>query len=148
MSSSIDKFNVLMMEFLNKIVNKFPGEWEGISKLKKYILWGSILIKTDPIKCSYFFMRGCECYKHQIENRDESFFIGSPDINCEANKYGASFTSECGFSFYWGQFSETSKVAIWDYIQSLYILGDLIIATDPNRFNKFNNEYKTTISNE
>ena len=78
---------------------------------------------------------------------DEAFFINNTAIKNKIN----SFSIEIGINKYWKELTDRTKTAIWDYIQSLFLLGELIISNDPTEFNKIRNsnvqDYKEEISN-
>tara|TARA_B100000927_G_scaffold276220_1_gene256818 strand:+ start:2335 stop:2811 length:477 start_codon:yes stop_codon:yes gene_type:complete len=142
MTTSIDKFNSLLNEFIDKIINKYPNE--SLNDYKKAF----VLLKiTSPSTPSSLFMAGCVDYKKQIKTRDEAFFINNDAIKNKIN----SFSIEIGINKYWKELTDTTKTAIWDYIQSLFLLGELIISDNPTEFNKIRNssvqDYKEEISN-
>lgn len=145
MSSEIEKFNTLFEEFLEKIISKFPYE-----KLKTYHKCFKILKRTSPSSPVNLFMAGCIDYKTQIRNRDDMFFLKDALINDRAKNFG-NFTEDCGLDKYWDELTHSTKKAIWDYIQSLFVLGEIIVNKDKSLFDKYNNmyaaDYKTEISN-
>lgn len=142
---SVDKFNFLFNEFLDKIINTFPN-----SKLKSYKRGFLVLKLTSPTTPVNLFMAGCVQYKNEIKTRHESFFIKSGEVKTAVNNFGGNFTDDCGLAFYWDKFSETTKTAIWDYMQSLFMLGEIVINKNPSEFTRFSNlysgDYKKEIS--
>ena len=44
--------------------------------------------------------------------------------------------------------SKNTKKAVWDYIQSLFVLGEIIINNNNDLFNKYNNLYLTDYKKE
>jgi hypothetical protein len=145
MSTELEKFNKLFEEFLEKIISKFP-----YARLKTYYKCFKILKTSSPSSPVNLFMAGCVDYKTQIKQRDDVFFLKDPLVNSRAKNFG-NFTEDCGLDKYWGELSASTKKAIWDYIQSLFILGEIIVNKDKELFNKYNNmyasDYKTEISN-
>jgi len=146
-SAVIDKFNFLFGEFLDKIINKFPG-----NKLKSYKRGFSVLKFSSPSTPVNLFMAGCITYKEHIRERNETFFLRNDDINGTLNNsFGGNFGEESGLSNYWEQFTDSTKTAIWDYLQSLYMLGEMVITENPKEFCKFNTlqskDYKSEIAN-
>jgi hypothetical protein len=95
-------------------------------------------------------MAGCVDYKTQIKQRDDLFFLNDELVNSRARNFG-NFTQDCGLDKYWDQLTPSTKKAIWDYIQSLFILGEIIVNKNKELFNKYNSmyasDYKTEISN-
>ena len=142
MTTGIDKFNTLFNEFIDKIINKYPEA--SLSEYKKAF----VLLKiTSPSTPASLFMAGCIDYKNEIKNRDEAFFINSEAVQNKIN----NFSIEIGINKYWDELTDTTKTAIWDYIQSLFVLGELIITNDPVEFNRIRNsnvqDYREEISN-
>tara|TARA_Y100000361_G_scaffold144674_1_gene152958 strand:- start:5319 stop:5795 length:477 start_codon:yes stop_codon:yes gene_type:complete len=142
MTINIDKFNTLFNEFIDKIINKYPDA--SLSEYKKAF---TLLKIASPSTPASLFMAGCIDYKDEIKHRNEAFFINSETIKDKIN----SFSIEIGINKYWNELTDTTKTAIWDYIQSLFLLGELIIKQNPSEFNKIRNssvqDYKEEISN-
>lgn len=144
-TKEIDNFNKLFEEFLEKIISKFP-----YARLKTYHRGFKILKTTSPATPANLFMAGCVDYKAQIKQRDDNFFLKSKSINDTAKNFG-NFTEDCGLDTYWNELTPPTKKAIWDYIQSLFVLGEIIVNKDKTLFNKYNNmyasDYKSEINN-
>lgn len=142
MSNPNDKFLYLFEEFLNKILLICPNV--RLSNYKKGFLALKIASPATPVN---LFMAGCLDYKIYIKNRDENFFINSEQVK----KSVTNFTDDFGINQHWNNFSDASKTAVWDYIQSLFFLGEIIINNKPKEFHKFSNlysnDYKQEISN-
>ncbi len=145
MSTELEKFNILFEEFLEKIISKFP-----YAKLKTYLKCFKMLKTSSPSSPVNLFMAGCVDYKTQIKQRDDLFFLNDELVNSRARNFG-NFTQDCGLDKYWDQLTPSTKKAIWDYIQSLFILGEIIVNKNKELFNKYNSmyasDYKTEISN-
>tara|TARA_B100000686_G_C16218128_1_gene678796 strand:+ start:31 stop:507 length:477 start_codon:yes stop_codon:yes gene_type:complete len=141
MTTNVDKFNTLFNEFIDKIINKYPNA--SISEYKKAF---TLLKIASPSTPANLFMAGCIDYKDEIKNRDEEFFINSNTVLDKIN----SFSIEIGINKYWKELTDTTKTAIWDYIQSLFLLGELIIKNNSSEFDKLRNsniqDYKKEIS--
>jgi len=144
-TKEIDNFNQLFAEFLEKIISKFQSE-----KLKTYYKGFKILKSTSPDTPSNLFMAGCIDYKTQIKQREDVFFLKSKSINETAKNFG-NFTEDCGLDVYWNELTPSTKKAIWDYIQSLFVLGEIIVNKNKDLFSKYNDmyssNYKTEIDN-
>lgn len=134
-SKEILKFNSLLEELLDKMISKFQNE-----KLKSYRRFFIMMKSIQPRTPVNIFMSGCVDYKHQISTRDDIFFMTNSDIK-EKSKYFGNFTDDCGLSSYWNQLSDKTKNAIWEYIQTLFVLGEIIINKDPVLFDKYNAMY-------
>lgn len=139
------KFNELFEEFLEKIITAFPN-----NKLKTYRRGFLILKSTSPSVPVNLFMAGCVDYKREIVARNDSFFLANKKIQERANMFG-NFTEDCGLDSYWNELSSTTKKAVWDYVQSLFVLGEIIIGKDEDLFKKYNSlyvsDYKKEINN-
>lgn len=144
-TKEIDNFNKLFEEFLEKIISKFP-----YARLKTYYRGFKILKTTSPATPSNLFMAGCIEYKAQIKQRDDAFFLKDKNVKDRAKNFG-NFTEDCGLDTYWNELTPTTKKAVWDYIQSLFVLGEIIVNKDKTLFAKYNNmyasDYKSEINN-
>jgi hypothetical protein len=144
-TKEINNFNKLFEEFLEKIISKFP-----YARLKTYYRGFKILKTTSPATPANLFMAGCVDYKSQIKQRDDAFFLKDKNVNERAKNFG-NFTEDCGLDTYWNELTSTTKKAIWDYIQSLFVLGEIIINKNKTLFDKYNNmyasDYKSEINN-
>ena len=69
--------------------------------------------------------------------RDEVFFLTDSSITNLSNKLG-NFTTDTGLSYYWRNLTSKTKTAIWDYIQSLFVLGEIIINKNKETFERYN----------
>lgn len=142
MTSEISKFNNLFEEFLEKIITAFPN-----NKLRTYRRGFLILKSTNPSIPVNLFMAGCINYKKEIIARNDSFFLKDKTISEKANVFG-NFSDDSGLDTYWDQLSPTTKKAVWDYVQSLFVIGEIIIGKDKCLFNKYNSMYATDYKNE
>ena len=144
-TKEIDNFNKLFEEFLEKIISKFP-----YARLKTYYRGFKILKTTSPATPANLFMAGCVDYKSQIRQRDDNFFLKSKSVNDTERNFG-NFTEDCGLDTYWNELTSNTKKAIWDYIQSLFVLGEIIVNKNKTLFDKYNNmyasDYKSEINN-
>lgn len=144
-TKEIDNFNKLFEEFLEKIISKFP-----YARLKTYHRGFKILKTTSPTTPANLFMAGCIEYKDQIKQRDDAFFLKDKNVANRAKNFG-NFTEDCGLDTYWNELTPTTKKAVWDYIQSLFVLGEIIVNKDKTLFDKYNNmyasDYKSEINN-
>ncbi len=53
----------------------------------------------------------------------------------------SSFSDDIGLVNYWENLSDVSKNAIWDYIQTLFVMGEMYINKDSSIVQKINNVY-------
>jgi hypothetical protein len=107
--TSVGAFNDMMEQFINELVTTFPEE-KGI---KKYQASFEIVRKANPRKCVDSFMVAISPYASRLTAKDES--VMTEDI---------SFLTQVNIGKYWTpELSQTTKDAIWQYLQTLYMLG-------------------------
>jgi len=112
--TSVTAFNDMMDSFIVELMRTFPEE-KGI---KKYHASFDILRKTNPRKCVESFMTAIAPYSQNINAKDDSFL--SQDVD---------FLNDINIKKYWTpDLSPGTKDAIWQYIQTLYMLGTTITA--------------------
>ena len=112
--SSVTAFNDMMGQFLMELHKTFPEE----KGLKKYITAFELLRDTNPKKIVNKFMTNVSPHVDKISARDESLFL---DDSAELEFMKAINIKEC-----WPKASDGTKAAIWQYIQTLYMLGTTI----------------------
>jgi hypothetical protein len=135
----IIEFNKTLEEFIDKMILQFPHE----TKLKSYLSAfkvTKIYDKTMPIK---IFMGGSLQFKEQIKTRDTLFFEKRESF-VNRIKQASSFADEMGLIKHWENLSDVSKNAIWDYIQTLFVMGEMYITKDSSALDKINNVYNNT----
>ncbi len=143
MDNIIGEFNKTLDEFINKMILQFPEE----TKLKSYYSAYKVTKmydKTMPIK---LYMGGCLNYTEQIKKRDSDFFAKQKQFVNKV-KQCSSFTNDTGLVNYWESLSDTSKTAIWDYVQTLYVMGEMYINKDTSIIQNINKVYNSMSFNE
>jgi len=139
----LDEFNKTLDEFMNKMILQFPFE----NKLKTYYSAFKVTKmcdKTIPIK---IYMGGCLQFSDQIKNRDTEFFAKRKTF-VNRMSVASSFTDDTGLVNYWDNLSVNSKNAIWDYVQTLFVMGEMFINKDSGMIQKINNVYNNISFNE
>jgi len=139
----IEEFNKTLEEFINKMILQFPEE----TKLKTYYSAFKVTKmydKTTPIK---IYMGGCLQFSDKIKARDTEFFTKKKDFVNKLQQ-ASSFSDDIGLVNYWENLSEISKNAIWDYIQTLFVMGEMYINKDTSIIQKINNVYNKVSFNE
>lgn len=129
-------FNTTLEEFIIKMQNQFPQE----TKLKSYysaFKVSKMYDSTLPIK---IFMGGCLSFEKQIKNRDSDFFVNRKTF-VEGLTKCTSFSDDIGLVNYWQSLDDDSKKAIWDYIQTLFVMGKMYVNNDTTLINNINNIY-------
>lgn len=112
MATTLSSFNELMQQFLDELEIAFPDD----PKLKKYQSNFSLLKKANARKPLNSFMESVRSHANKIMTKDESYFLESTD----------SFIVDLDIKTKWDMSSETTKSAIWQYLQTLYIIGTTI----------------------
>ena len=110
--TSVGTFNDMLQQFLNELETTFPEE----KAFKKYHTSFDIMRAANPRKCVDVYMKNASKYSDKVMQKDDSFF--------------SDFT-ELPISEYWNDdLSDGTKNAIWQYLQTLNILG-MTITTIP-----------------
>ena len=112
--TSVGAFNDMLEQFMVELMQTFPEE----GTIKKYHAAFDVMRKSNPRKCVEGFMTGMAPYSEKIMNRDESILDDGIDI-----------IKELSIKKHWDtDTSDNTKNAIWQYIQTLYMLGTTITA--------------------
>ena len=139
----IDDFNTVLDEFVEKMILQFPQE----TKLKSYKSAYNVTKlydKSMPLKIA---MGGLLTFKQEIKDRNEDFFKTRKTFVDKVVE-ASSFSNDLGLVNHWETLSENSKVAIWEYIQTLFVLGEMYINNDSETINKINNIQNNMLFNE
>ena len=136
LNTTIEEFNKVLDEFINKMMVQFPQE----PKLKTYYSAYKVTKMYDKSMPIKIFMGGCLQFKEQIRTRDTEFFERRKGF---VNKItvASSFSDDIGLVNYWHSLSESSRNAIWDYIQTLFVMGEMYINKDTSIVEKINHVY-------
>ena len=132
----IEEFNKTLEEFINKMIIQFPEETKLKSYYSAYKLT-KMYDKTMPIK---IFMGGCLQFTDKIKSRDTEFFAKRKGFVDKLQK-ASSFSDDIGLVNYWENLSDNSKNAIWDYIQTLFVMGEMYVNKDTSIIQKINSVY-------
>ena len=112
--ASVSSFNDMLEQFINELKETFPED----KTFKKFSVTFDIMRKANPRKCVDSFMKNVSPYSGKIMTKDESVF-GDLDLDIDIKKY-------------WnGDLSQTTKNAIWQYLQMLNVLGMTITTIPP-----------------
>ena len=106
----------MMDQFMVELKQTFPEE----KALGKYYTGFDLLKKSNPRKCVVGFMEEITQYASQVMSKDENFFLD------ESNKLPA-ILDEMHIRTHWPEISQNTKDAIWQYLQTLYMLGTTIV---------------------
>ena len=133
------KFNQILDEFIVKLINQFPDEIK-LTEYYKLLKMIKILNKDLPIK---IYMSHALPVKEFIKNRDSQYFKNKKGF-VKGLKENISFSSAVGLEDRWENLSEVSKNAIWDYTQTLFVLGEYYINNNNELLNEIQTYEKTT----
>jgi hypothetical protein len=112
--STVTAFNEMMTQFMDELVDTFPEE----SELKKGRATMNIMKVANPRTVVDMFMAATAPYQAKIMAKDESLF--SDDIE---------FPGGIDLKKLWTpDVSDNTKGAIWQYLQTLNILGTTVNA--------------------
>lgn len=113
--TSISAWCDMLSQFLEELEQTFPEE----KYIKKYATSFDILRKSNPRKCIETFMVGCNPFSEQIMTKNEAFFLDGTQDN--------QLIKDLNLQKLWtNDLSENTKNAIWQYLQTLFILGTTI----------------------
>jgi uncharacterized UPF0160 family protein len=110
--ATVSTFNEMMEQFLTELVQTFPEE----KAMKKYLTAFEMAKKANARMCMQEFMKSVSPYAQKIMAKDDTFFI---EHNSEI-----PFLEELNLKDWWNDsLSESTKGAIWQYLQTLYLMG-------------------------
>ena len=119
--TSVSAFNDMLEQFLTELMGTFPEE----KSIKKYHAGFDVLRKSNPKKVVEGFMLTIGPVTQKIMNKDESIL----DDNLE-------ILDELSIKKHWNDgISDNTKGAIWQYLQTLYMLGTTITAIPADTLN-------------
>lgn len=117
MSTTIEAFNEMMQQFIDELVLTFPEE----KTFKKYQSTFTVVRKTNPKVPLKEFYDSVKQYSDKIMKKDETFFIDDAQ--------NIDFINDLNIQKVWNDsLSANTKNAIWQYMQTLYILATTISA--------------------
>lgn len=115
--ASVNAFNEMMEQFLVELHKTLPEE-KGI---KTFMNSFQLLKDTNPRMCVDMYMKAVSPYADKISQKDETFFLN------EIEKI--DYLAELNIKHYWNdKLSQGTRDAIWQYLQTLYMLGTTISA--------------------
>ena len=125
MNSLNKQFNEILKEFISKMIVTFPEQ----KKLKTYYRAFKVSKTLNAQMPIQLFMGGCVEFSDQIRNRDEDFFK-SRESFVECAKGCSNFGTDTGIVDEWDSLSENTRNSIWEYIQTMFVLGEIIVNKD------------------
>ena len=112
--SLLSSFNKLTDEFLKKMIITFPDE----TKITIYYTYFSTMKQYNARKPLEYVMSQLMDKGYHILTRDECFFKRDEIVNT-----AETFSEKTGLVNMWETTPNEIKNNIWEYIQSIYILG-------------------------
>ena len=114
--TNIEYFNYYLKMFVGSIIDIFPEYKEVLSDYYKPLLENETSNEDKYVKR---FMVKMKDYKNQISEKDASIFENSVYI-----------LKNVDFKNIWSntELSDTNKEKIWEYLQTMYVLGESIIS--------------------
>jgi predicted RecB family endonuclease len=117
MATTVSAFNDMMQQFLDELVLTFPEEKSFV----KYQATFSMIRKARPRSILENYMKSIGPVATQLMEKNESFF--------KENSDSVPLLSDLNLAKIWtDDLSQTTKEAIWKYLQTLYILATTITA--------------------
>ena len=124
MATTTNAFNDMMQQFLDELVLTFPTE----KKLVKYQNTFVLLRKANQKKPLKEFMETVGPFANHLMQKDEEFF--------QTHAAEVPFLNDLDIPRLWNsELSDATKGAIWQYLQTLYILGTTISALPAETLN-------------
>lgn len=115
--TSVGAWCDMMKQFLDELEQSFP-EVNGVKLYKERF---EFLRKANPRQVVEKYMTRMQPYSDKLMNKDEEFFkTFAEDETSIIHRIGLSG------HFKNGEVSENTKAAIWQYLQTLYVLGTTI----------------------
>ena len=112
--ASVGAFNDMLSQFLSELAQTFPEE----KAIKKYETSFDILRKSNPRKVIENFMATATPLQDRIMSRDDTMLTDG----------SLKMLGEMNIGTHWSGCSENTKGAIWQYLQTLMMLGTTITA--------------------
>lgn len=118
--TSVSAWNDMLEQFLTELEGTFPEE----KAILKYKTSFDLLRKSNPRKCVEGYMTNITPLQAKVMAKDESLLTDDSDAT--------SLLADLNIHKHWTpELSQTTKDAIWQYLQTLYILGTTITMIPP-----------------
>jgi hypothetical protein len=105
----------MMGQFLVELSKAIPTE----TGIKKFLTSFELLRSTNPRAIVETFMKGVSPYAEQITNRDETLIDAMASMD---------YLKDLNLQSNWSSLSSNTKNAVWQYLQTLFMLGTTITA--------------------
>lgn len=118
--TSVTAFNDMMGQFLAELHMSFPEE----KSIKKYMTAFELMRSTNGRLVVDGFMGAIGPHMNKISEKDENFFVENAET--------IDFLKDINLKKIWPLASAGTRDAIWQYIQTLYMLGTTITSIPPD----------------
>lgn len=112
--TTVNAFNEMMDQFLTELNLTFPSN-KSVIKVQSAF---EVVKRTNPSHVLDNFMNAVKPYSKKIMSKDESFVMKDSE-NIE-------FLHDLDIISMWNESSDATKSAIWQYLQTLVVLGTTI----------------------
>ena len=112
--ASISAFNDMLSQFLSELTQTFPEE----KTIKKYESSFSLIRKSNPRKIVESYMQSVGPFQDRIMARDDTLFSDG----------SFAFLGDIDLGKRWPNPSDNTRGCIWQYVQTLMMLGVTITA--------------------
>ncbi len=115
----------MLDQFMVELKETFPEE----KTLGKYYTGFDLLKKSNPKRCVTAFMDEITPYASQLMAKDDTFIL-------DTNNVLPAILEEMHIREHWtSDTSQNTKDAIWQYLQTLYMLGTTIVSIPTETLN-------------
>jgi len=121
-TSYLSAFNNLILKFNDDLIVVFPEE-NDFKVYRRSLEW---LIKSNAKKLCNLFKINTFNYRQKILEKDESFFKDASYSDVVNTKDEGIVLIINKLKNYWGDLSVENKTKIWEYMNTLIKLADLV----------------------
>ena len=137
MATYLEKFNFYLKSFLGELVTIFPEHKETIDNEYSEVLGAESLIVDTYVK---EYMDSVTPYHSDIAQKNDKLFLGENELK---------FLRNLDFRGFWTKdLSDSTRENVWKYLQTLYVLGRKIVASDDDvneMLNELNSKDEETL---
>ena len=135
--TSVSAWCEMMDSFLSELEKTLPNE----PCIKKYKASYELVRKANPRKCVESYMAACSPYSNEIMQKDDKLFLEHAET--------VGFLKDLNIKKHWEDpsISQGTRDAIWQYIQTLYILGTTITSFPPEALGMIENVAQQCVGN-
>ena len=117
-------FVTQMTNFIDDIILICPNE-NDFKVFKNAVL---LLKRTNPKKIAEFFREYSSKYRKKIIDKNETFFLTNDYTELDISNQEQFTKTMNKLKIYWKDLNDVNKNKVWDYLQILLKLNDMIYA--------------------